>query len=94
MYCHEGGGLLTISPTLDRFHFERVTRELRLGEHAITWYEVYFLNLRVHVGAQEHVEVSILPACERCLRLHMVDCGRCAELRLADLYAAQGVAAD
>ena len=94
MRCHEGGGLLTVHRSLTRFHFERVTRQLRLGDHDIDWYEVYFLNLRVHIDQHQKSFVSVLPVCERCLQMHCLECERCMELGIVDLYFAQNIAED
>lgn len=91
MRCHEGGGLMTVHPSLTSFNFERVTRELRLGGHTIEWEEVFLLNLRVHLDADEHATVTILPVCKRCLLIHTDGCERCAELGMVDMYAAQGM---
>ena len=89
MRCHEGGGLLTGHRTLRRFNFERITRQLELNGHPIDWYEVYFLNLRVHIDEKQNARVQILPVCERCLHMHTHECERCAELRILELYQAQ-----
>ncbi len=86
-HCHEGGGLVTVAPALKGFHFERVTKSLRLAGHLIDWDDVFVLNLRVRVDAQEHVTLTMLPRCERCLPRHSNDCPRCHELDILRLYS-------
>jgi hypothetical protein len=89
MHCHEGGGLVTVRESVTRFNFERVTRKLLLAGSKVDWDDIYFLNIRVHIGPDEDVTLSLLPSCQRCLRLHTPECDRCKELRIEQLYAAQ-----
>lgn len=91
MRCHEGGGLVTVHASLNAFHFRRVSQQLYLGGEKISWGEVYLLNLRVNIDAQQRVTVSVLPVCSDCLRRHTDGCERCADLRIMDLYASRGL---
>lgn len=85
-HCHEGGGLVTVASMLTAFHFERVTKSLRLAGKLIDWDDVFVLNLRVHIDALERVTVRMLPRCERCLPRQSNDCARCRELDIMRLY--------
>ena len=89
MRCKEGGGLVTVDPRLKVFNFYRVTRALKLGQRSIDWEDVYLLNLRVHIAADESVTVTLLPRCERCLRTHSFECERCEHLGIIALYEKQ-----
>ncbi|HTU69542.1 MAG TPA: hypothetical protein VMF11_04400 [Candidatus Baltobacteraceae bacterium] len=89
MRCKEGGGLVTVDPRLKSFNFARVSKSLVLGGQRIDWDDVFVLNLRVHIGADERVTVTLLPRCERCLRLHSFECERCDQIGIVTLYERQ-----
>jgi hypothetical protein len=89
MRCQDGIGLVTVHDSLTAFHFANVTKALRLGKHVIDWEDVFMLNLWVHINPQHIVDVRLLPRCVRCMRAHVKDCERCAELGVVELYEAQ-----
>jgi len=89
MDCHEGGGLVTIGKAVQSFHFGRVTRALTLSGLPITWDDVFFLNLRVHIAPRDRVMVELLPQCHRCLARHTPDCERCQLLQVLARYEEQ-----
>ena len=92
MRCQDGIGLVTVADGLTEFHFDRVTKSLRLGPHEIIWHDVFMLNLRVHIRPDQQVAVGMLPRCERCMNDHVDECERCTTLGVLERYEEQKTA--